>query len=214
MKKILIVFVIGLLLTGCSQSPEEIKLAVVGTLAAIPSATLYPTYTPQLTYTPYPTYTPLPTYIPVVEITSQAIFEDTPTTTPTMAQVLTAIGTIEVNNWVFEITEIHSDPGVDSSRQIIVLLGYITNAGMESDTFVAYGELMLMDSKNRKYEDDMGSTFAAQDKYGTEYGANISPGAKKFIAVAFDVDSSETTFTIIPGSLVSSWSGDITFTIP
>ena len=56
--------------------------------------------------------------------------------------------------------------------------------------------------------------LAAGDKYGTQMAVLMNPGATLYIAVAFDAPSSERTFTIIPGMLVVSWSGDITFTLP
>lgn len=144
-----------------------------------------------------PTNTPLPSETPIL---------------PTLTQQ--PIGILRVNHWLFEITAVHSDPGINSSRQQIVLLGNITNEGTSTDTFVAYAKLVLKDSQGRKYEDDQTGTYSAWRKYGTEIAASMNPGARVYVAIAFDVPSSERTFTIIPGGLVVSWSGNITFTLP
>ena len=61
MRRILVLSLVFVFLSSCAPSAEQIKLAVVGTLAAIPTYTPYPTYTPQ-----EPTYTPGPTQTPVI----------------------------------------------------------------------------------------------------------------------------------------------------
>lgn len=57
----LIIFVISLIISGCSQAPSEstINTATAQTKAAQPTST--PTNTPSPTNTPYPTDTPFPT---------------------------------------------------------------------------------------------------------------------------------------------------------
>ena len=176
-----------------------------------PVAVLPPTSMPQPIQ---PTNSPLPikpSDTPIPQFTEIPLPSETPIP-PTIKPK--PIGTLRVNNWLFEITAVHSDPGMDSSRQQIVLLGNITNEGNSTDTFVAYAKLILRDSQGRQYEDDTVGTFGARNKYGTQIPAQINPGATVYIAVAFDAPSAERIFTIIPGSLVISWSGDITFTLP
>ena len=176
------------------------------TEAPIELATAKPTATAEIstpTSTPEPTATPTP-----VPATATPVPPVPPTATPK------PIGTLKVDHWLFEITEVRSDPGKDTSRQNVVLLGYLTNEGNQNDTFVAFATIMLRDPHGREYEDDRPATWRAQDKYGAESGASMNPGSKEYIAIAFDVVASEKTFTIIPGSLVASWSGNITSTLP
>ncbi len=209
MKALIALLLTSLILSSCSTGPtdEQIEATVNARLtAAAPTAPpIPPTDTPE----PQPTNTPLPTDTP------QPPNTPSPTETPIPpTDTPTPIGTIRVDHWLFEITEVHSDPGRDATRQQVVLLGNLTNEGTSTDTFVAFGTLMLKDSQGRRYEDDQVGTFAAEDKYGTEIPAGMSPGATVYIAIAFDTPSSEKTFTIVPGDLVVGWSGDITFTLP
>lgn len=170
---------------------------------------LPPTNTRSFTSTPLSTNTPRPTNTPRLTNTPRPINTPIPPT-----PMLEPVGTLRVDSWLFEITEVRSDPGKDPSRQIVVLLGYLTNEGNQNNTFVAFATLMLRDASGREYEDDRPATWAAENKYGAESGAMLNPGSKRYIAVAFDVLASERTFTIIPGSLVASWSGNIAFTLP
>ncbi len=131
------------------------------------------------------------------------------TATPLPRPVVKSLGVLKVNHWVFEITEVRSDPGLDDSRQVVAILGYLTNEGRETDTFTG-GRLQLEDSKGRTYEHDWG--FYGEE-YGAERCAHVNPEAKCYTVEVFDVPSSENTFTIIPGSLVKRWSGNISFTL-
>ena len=132
-----------------------------------PSAVLsIPTVQP--TYTPYPTYTPLP--LPTSTSIASNILEPSPipaTVAPSNAVKPVGTGVIKVNSWSLEILEIHSDPGTDSNRQIVVLLANLTNEGTGTDTFTPRFKVMLKDSQGRSYEDDGVAGFAAQDKYQT-----------------------------------------------
>jgi tetratricopeptide (TPR) repeat protein len=124
------------------------------------------------------------------------------------------IGTILVNSWRFEILEIQSDPGKDSSRQIVVLIGNMYNEGRTTDTFVPLYKIVLRDSAGREYGDDYQATNAAEDKYGAIGAAYVNPGAYAYVAYAYDVPSSEHYFVIIPGSLAVSWGGNWSFNVP
>lgn len=156
-----------------------------------------PTNTPQPTSTPRPTKTTSPSETPVP-----------PTATPE------PIGTLLVNSWRFEILEARSDPGKDSSRQNIVLLGNIYNEGRTTDMFNPLYEMVLRDSQGREYEYDLLATFAAEARYGAEAAVGMNPGSKKYVAYAYDVPASETDFTIVAGSFTASWSGNISFSVP
>ena len=95
-----------------------------------------------------------------------------------------------------------------------MLLGNITNLGAKTDTFVAIYKIILQDSHGRQYDDDTMLDYNAMEKYGAQFGAEISPEASQYIAFAYDVPATETQFKLVRGSLVSSWSGDISFTTP
>lgn len=125
------------------------------------------------------------------------------------------LGSLRFDHWLLEITNIHSDPGMEAGWQMVVILGTLTNEGNQTATIVFTDtSLKFRDSSGRVYEPELRATFAAEDKYGTESTSSINPGASRFVAVAFSAPSSEQTFTIIPGTLIASWSGDVTFTIP
>lgn len=134
--------------------------------------------------------------------------------TPTAGRASGAVGTIRVDHWILEITEVRSYPGMAASRQSVVVLGNLTNEGSQTATFTALGAVMLRDSSGRTYEDDRNVTWAAEDKYGTEIPASMSPGATRYVAIGFDVPADERSFTIVPGSLVASWGGDVSFSLP
>jgi hypothetical protein len=167
--------------------------------------------TAQPTYTAYPTFTPLPQSTQAVVPNIEATSTSQPAATLGSNQ---PIGVIKVNSWSLDILEVHSDPGKDSSRQVVVVLANLTNEGTGTDTFVVNFNINLMDSQGRKYEVDDVAGFAAQDKYQTEYSASIDPGASIYYSFAFDVPATENSFSLIAGDLASSWSGDVSFRLP
>lgn len=124
--------------------------------------------------------------------------------------------TVLVNSWRFTILEIHSDPGSDRSRQNIILIGNMYNEGTKKDLFLPTFLLVLKDSAGRVYEDDLNATFAAEQKYGTEYfgGGGSNPGAYTYVAYGFDVPASEKIFEIAPGEQVANWGGNFQFMVP
>lgn len=148
-----------------------------------------------------------PDSLPIVEA---------PTPLPTrLTQSNTQVsGTIRVDHWRFEIDKVQIDPGIDLGRQSVILLGHIYNQGSQTDTFGARYRVILQDSKGRQYQKESRITWAAQDKYGADYAASISPEARRYIAIGYDVPASENSFTIVPGSLASSWSGNLSFSVP
>ncbi len=137
------------------------------------------------------------------------VVERVVTATPFPRPVLKSLGVLRIEDWLFDITEVRSDPGVDDSRQWVAILGYTTNEGRHADHFPG-SHLQLRDSLGRTYEDEWGFY---EDKYGTELCASINPGAKCYDVVVFDVPSSENTFTIIPSRFVNTWRGNISFTL-
>jgi len=72
----------------------------------------------------------------------------------------------------------------------------------------------VQDVNGRLYEDDHDATFLGINKYGAELGAQINPQETVYIAIGFDVPSTEMKFTIVPGDLVASWSGNLSFELP
>lgn len=158
---------------------------------------------------PPPTATPVPP--PTAEPT-QAPPASEPTQAPAPSGGL--LGTIHVDSWRFEISEVRVDPGIDSGRQSIIFLGYLFNEGTQTDTFTALYSIVLQDSQGRLYEEERRVTWAAQDKYGADYAASINPEARKYIAIGYDVPAHEKSFTLVPGSLVASWGQNVSVTVP
>ncbi len=157
-----------------------------------------PTNTPTPTSTRQPTDTPLPTETPVP-----------PTATPK------PIGTLRVDQWELVITRVLADPGKDISRQNVVIFAMVTNHGSQG-TFSPNYTIELLDSKGRRYTDSLPATFSARDKYGVDTfaGASMSPESTELVLIAYEAPAGEKTFTIVPGDLVGSWSGDLTFVLP
>lgn len=88
MRKLFLMLVVFLIVSGCSPDPVEIAALVEQTVAAIPTTTPYPTHTPQNTYTPYLTLTPMNTATPIIKVvtptfTATPLFTATETGTPT-----------------------------------------------------------------------------------------------------------------------------------
>jgi hypothetical protein len=144
MKRFLVTFVLLALLTSCTPSTplqEQIKLIVVGTLAAIPTSSPYPTYTsqpsftPQPTYTFAPTYTFVPTYTPIVIIVTAT---GSPTTlyTPTITETPTK--TVKPTN-TYSPLQSNKGPGIylvgeDIAPGVWRSLGTGSNCYWEIDT--------------------------------------------------------------------------------
>ncbi len=118
---------------------------------------------------------------------------------------------LTVNSWRFEITEIHFCPGTDDSRRWLFLLGNATNEGMKTDGWSGLHTINLRDSRGRVYEGSSSGKHLARDKYAADYCVSVNPEQtrRRIVVAAFNVPASETTFTLIPGSLADSWSGDI-----
>lgn len=172
--------------TNTPQPPTE-------TAAPVP-----PTNTREPTRTREPTNTPLPSDTPIP-----------PTATPT------PIGTLKVDQWELVITKVLADPGKDASRQNVIIFALVTNHGSQG-TFLPDYTIELLDSKGRRYTVDLPATFSAQDKYGvdTYAGVSMSPESTELVLFAYETPAGERTFTLVPGDLVGSWSGNLTFTLP
>lgn len=155
-----------------------------------PTRTLHPTNTPGPTWTPRPTAGPLPTVAPLP-------------------------GKIDVDQWELVITRVESLPGLNSDQHIVVIFATLTNYGSEG-TFSPRHTLELTDAKGRRYSEDLAATFNAQDRYGIDTYADVSmpPDSTAEVLYAYVAPASERTFTIVPGAMVSSWSGNITFSLP
>jgi hypothetical protein len=171
-------------------------------------AALPPTFAP-------PTIQPLPINTPILVQPPNATNTSQPTNTVTPPKPCPPC-TILVNSWRFEVQEIHSDPGKDSSRKNIILIGNMYNEGTTKDLFLPTFLLVLKDSAGHIYQDDLNATFAAEEKYGTELfgGGGSNPGAFTYVAYGFDVPASEKVFEIAPGELVASWGENFQFRVP
>jgi hypothetical protein len=82
MNRIITLFAVLAILSGCAPTPQQLATPVAATVNAIPTATNYPTSTPYKTLTPYPTYTFYPTYTIPPSQTPKIIIV-TPTSSPT-----------------------------------------------------------------------------------------------------------------------------------
>jgi hypothetical protein len=143
-----------------------------------------------------------------------------PATTPSPVSTATAptesqLGTVHVDQWELVITRVESLPARDTGHQMVVIFGNLTNHGSEG-TFTPYYTLELADTKGRRYTDDVAATANARDRYGIEpyAGTSVPPESTEEVLYAFVAPAEERTFTIVPGDLVSSWSGNITFSLP
>ncbi|MDP1714008.1 MAG: hypothetical protein Q8L41_04620 [Anaerolineales bacterium] len=199
-----VAIVLGILIISSNSSLRQPILS---------APNLPPTFTP--TYTPYPTYTPLPTFTTVAQITQEPTLThlNVPFATPENPIIVKG-STIRLNSWMFEIKEIRSDPGKDNTRQLIVIFGNLTNKGTQTDTFTPLFKIILKDSQGRLYEADFGAGFDVIVKYDVETPAMMSPEASVYTAFAYDLPVSEKSFSLVSGSLISSWSGDVSFTLP
>lgn len=161
-----------------------------------PAHVAAPTWTPRLTDTPVPTWTPRPTTTPI------------PTAVP-------LLGKIDIDQWELLITGVESLPGPNSNQQIVVIFVTLTNHGSEG-TFSPYYTLELTDTKGRRYTDDITATSNARSRYGIHIYADVSipPDSTAEVLYAYIASVNEQTFTIVPGNLVSSWSGNVTFSLP
>ena len=57
----------------------------------------------------------------------------------------------------------------------LVLFLAVTNRKSYTDTFTAYGDLEVIDSEGRTYDEDILAWFAAWQTYETDIGASIPP---------------------------------------
>jgi hypothetical protein len=90
MKKIFFIAILLFLITSCSPSTEELKIAIEGTMGAF---TPLPTFTPNATLTPYSTYTPYPTFTtqPTVAVTRMVIQTPTPNLSDSSCKPITTM---------------------------------------------------------------------------------------------------------------------------
>lgn len=153
------------------------------------------------------TWAPLPMPSPPL----MPMLPASPTPAPLPAPAV-PVGVLNVDYWTFDITEARSMPGINSSRQNVVLLGNVTNNGAATDTFVASFE--LQDSQGRRYEDDVVSALSLEAQFGAENPSSMNPGITRRVIVVYDAPIQEKTFTLVPNILVASWSGNLTFTLP
>jgi hypothetical protein len=232
---ILTIIAASLVLVGCTPNTTSVLPTLIPTVdihtegttsESDPNINIPPTFTPQalstdksnnaierdsLEPTPTTTLTTPPTFTPQSEVTENL---DSSNNAQQDNSISGTIGTVSVDSWIFEITEVRSDRGVDPSRQSLVLLGHLTNDGNQTDTFVPTYRILVQDSSGRQYENDDNVEWAALEKYGGQISASINPGAKIYTAFGFDVPAAETSFTIVPGSLVSSWGQNVSFIAP
>ena len=170
-----------LIVTGTPES------RLSDTLTPMPTATPLPP-TPTLTRLPTGTSLP-PTFAPTPSLTVTPKSTNTPP--PTATPKPTPIGIIQVNQWVFEVTGALAEPGRNPSRQNIVLFGNLTNMGMTEDSFIAWKEIVLVDSQGRQYEEDTFVSLDAQDRYGTDNSSTMQSQETRFVAFSYNTVAGE-----------------------
>lgn len=173
-----------------------------------PTRAVPPTWTPEPSDVQSPTWTPGPTDTPV------STWTPNPTTTP-LPTVAWSLGRITVDQWELLVTDVESLPGQSPNQQIVVIFVTLANQGSEG-TFSPYYTLELMDAQGRRYTDDVAATSNVRNRYGIDIYADVSmpPESTAEVLYAYIAPASAQTFTIVPGDLVSSWSGDVTFSLP
>ncbi len=183
-------------------------------------ASLSPTPTPTRrppTDTPNPTatFTPRPTNTRVV--VAQASPTPNETATPFMLPTLEtsgAIGTLEVDFWLFQITQAVSKPGDEPDQQVVILMGRLTNQSAKKASFDTAHYLKLRDAGGNEYPADEEATQQVITDYALFDATNIVAKGTITFVVAFVTPVSEKSYTIIPGKTTLTWSGDINFSIP
>jgi hypothetical protein len=195
-----------------SQVQDNSNIATTsGTpITRLPTESVPPTWTwtPEATNVPPPTRTPRPINDSVPTWTPRPTATPIPTVSPLLGQ-------IDVDQWELSITGVESLPGQSPNQQIVVIFVTLTNNGSEG-TFSPYYTLELTDTQGRRYTHDIPATSNVRNRYGIDLYADVSmpPDSTAEVLYAYVAPRTERTFTIVPGDLVSSWSGNVTFSLP
>lgn len=159
-------------------------------------------------------YTPIPFSI-------STIF---PTLFPTLAPTATSLplgSSIDINNWEIKVEKVITTPNISAfnktekarGRFALVFMS-ITNHGYSPDTFVAFGNVDIMDAGGDRFEENSVASFDAQLQYNTDLGANINPDSTAHVVTAFDISLDSPYYLLIPGSLVSQNSTSLLLDVP
>jgi hypothetical protein len=180
-----------------------------------------PTLTPLSTLAPILSLTPLetPTRAPASTNLAGSTVAAAPTATARAATVITA-GTIQVDNWNLTFAGAASDPGKnpalqepDPSNQTLVVFLNVTNVGSQTATFTAFAKIQIMDEQGHVFANDNQADAAARQKYGTDFGSSLAPGATQRLAMAYEVPAFERQFTIVQGNPAGPWTGNVRFSL-
>lgn len=137
-------------------------------------------------------FTLVPPYLP----------PEAPTATP-----LPAGSSIVVNNWEIKVDKIIIAPSVSAfdreekaqGRFALVFMS-VTNRGLSTNTFVAFGTVDVMDAQQRFQENAVASSLA-QTQYNTDIGAYINPDATNHVVAVYDISVESAYYLLVPGML-------------
>jgi hypothetical protein len=197
---------------------EELTALAQGRILA--TATLIPTTvapSPTRTRTPF---VATPTNTRVVPVASPTPTPIPPSPTPSF---LPAGNVMTVNNWEVRVDRIltadsvtspySDDLYVASGRWALVFMT-ITNRGLRPDTFVAYGQLQVLDADGRRSDEDSVVSFIAQGLHGTDLGADVNPAATAYVVAAYDISRQSAWYALVPGILADSHTTPVLLQVP
>ncbi len=126
-----------------------------------------------------------------------------PTPTPTR---IPAGRTITVDNWEIrveriEISETITSPSTNlrynAFGRYALLFMDVTNRGLRTGTFEAFGNLEIEDAEGRRYEENSAVSGAATSIYGTDTGGKVSPEATAHVVVGFDISTRSSWYRLM-----------------
>jgi eukaryotic-like serine/threonine-protein kinase len=185
-----------------------------------PVAQLPPTYTPQPV--PSPTHTQTPRPRPT--LTPRPTLANTPSTLPTIEipARFQDSGTVLVDGWEIRVDRVllaDSLTGISGSveraagRFALVFMS-VTNRGLSTDTFVAYGILEVVDADDRRSNENFVASGYAMNQYQTDIGARINPDVTAHIVAVFDISRQSEYYYLVPGILARQSEGSILLDVP
>ena len=138
--------------------------------------------------------------------TSPTLIPSLPTEAPT-SNPLPVGSSIVIKNWKIKIDKIIVTPSISALNQkekaqgrFALVFMSITNRGLSPDTFVAHGNVDIVDAEQR-YQENSDASILAQNKYNTDFGADINPDATSHVVVAYDISVESSYYLLVPGIL-------------
>lgn len=126
-----------------------------------------------------------------------------------------------VDNWEVQFQRVQSVASISwhgstvkAAGRFAIISLRVTNKGLRPDTFVAAGNLVVVDAEGRRYDDDFYATALAMEDRGAAIPAGMNPDASVETLLVYDVSEQSAYYRLVPGILVKSSEGDIAFEIP